>query len=223
MSLERPGCTCPCFSAPKCCLGCCAFTDHCRGEIFMHNGKAEGEPGSVDPSTRIGLIHQPVGGGGFTPTLEYFAGNTPGATPTAVVEGPTCFGGCSELCCDSSFVVSHSAGKSGDMGSIKHLRPRDIMSCLTELCTDSDRFSLDFDDSTSAQERAGMLATTFLVDYTFFEMDQGMCHYDTANKACVFTCCLCYCYGCLIPCNVSIGTGGSNGGEGGAPEETVEK
>ena len=68
----------------------------------------------------------------------------------AKVEGPTCFGGCYELCSHSSFDVSrmatHQLGtalKVGDVAKIVKRKPNSMMSTLRELVTDADVYTME--------------------------------------------------------------------------------
>ena len=183
MTVEREGC----MSKP--CLGCFAFSDACKDGMTMTGGGPLSEPGDLtirDQTFAYGT--QPKCGGYFTPTLNLFNRQTAGShkesfTPLAKVEGPMCFGGCSELCCDSTFTVSSmrpeqidSKIMSGDLAKITKLRPRGACACGKELFTDSDTFSVHYNDSVglTPQQKAAMMGSLVLTDYMFFEQDQGM-------------------------------------------------
>eukprot|EP00968_Pinguiococcus_pyrenoidosus_P011806 scaffold986_cov237-Pinguiococcus_pyrenoidosus.AAC.4 len=160
------------------------------------------------------MVRQPDGGGGgCTPTLELFPadGDYLATTPSAYVQGPCIFGGCSELCCESDFPVSRKPDKSGDLALIKHLTPKDCGQACAEACTDTDRFSVSFSGGVSPEEKAQILAATLLTDYMFFEQDNGMCQFR--DQKLYITCFECYCYGCLCPCNIVCGGGNEGGGE----------
>ncbi|KAH8091942.1 hypothetical protein JL720_5515 [Aureococcus anophagefferens] len=90
-------------------------------------------------------------------------------------------------------------------GTITHLRPAAAATCKAA-CTDSDNYGVEFGPSATPADKANMIAASIVVDYMFFEIDQGMCHYDAGNQQIVITCFLCFCYGCLIPCNCYIPT-----------------
>ena len=91
----------------------------------------------------------------------------------AVVHGPTFFGGCSELVCDSSFAISKvppgasskSVMKVGDHALLKKMRPRSMCAALKEMTTDSDNFSLEFLDPNMDNEQK---ATTLGMHVTCF-------------------------------------------------------
>ena len=53
----------------------------------------------------------------------------------------------------------------------------------------------------NVHQKAGLIGSLFLIDYMFFERDQGMCEYR--DDTLYITCCLCYCFGCLCPCRIS--------------------
>jgi len=76
-----------------------------------------------------------------------------------------------------------------------------------------------FSASSTPETRTFALASAFLLDYMFFEIDQGICHYDPYRKACVIGCCLCFCYGCICPCECIIPLKG--GGKPSAPEDAA--
>ena len=102
MTMERQG------FCGKPCLGCCAFTDSCKDGMFLHAGFVDGEPGKIaarNPSC-VGYATQPKMGGGSTPTVNIMDRGSPDSWRLlAKVEGPQCFGGCSELCYSSEFTV----------------------------------------------------------------------------------------------------------------------
>jgi hypothetical protein len=66
-------------------------------------------------------------------------------------------------------------------------------------------------DATPSQ-KVEMFTAMFLAEFMFFEQDNGMCKFDPATKQCVLTCFQCYFYGCLCPCQIRLGSGGSGGG-----------
>eukprot|EP00968_Pinguiococcus_pyrenoidosus_P014179 scaffold1289_cov274-Pinguiococcus_pyrenoidosus.AAC.1 len=203
VSLERAGCTACCCTAPKPCLPCCAFTHSCTDEVLVHDGQIRGRAGRVETPKVIGMVRQPDGGGGgYTPTLEIFSAADP-HSPTAYVQGPYVFGGCSELCCKAHFPVSRKPDKSGDLALITHLIPRDCGTFCTEMCTDTDRFSVSYARGLSPEDKAQILVATLLSDYMFFEQDMGMLR--CAHGKIYITLCQCYCQGCLCPCVIVLG------------------
>ncbi|KAH8048552.1 hypothetical protein JL720_15825 [Aureococcus anophagefferens] len=208
VTLERKGCECNrcCFST-KPGLGCCSCTEACTEEIVLHEGKVEGKPGELDTGKALAYIRQPMqccAAGGCTPTLDISEPGD-GSVPHAQVTGPTCFGGCSELCCENHFDYT-TVGGAAASGTITHLRPRGCCETCKAACTDSDNYGVEFGPSATPADKANMIAASIVVDYMFFEIDQGMCHYDAGNQQIVITCFLCFCYGCLIPCNCYIPT-----------------
>lgn len=207
MTLERPGTEC--FTngcGPKPLLCCFACTDGCTDEVVIHDGEVQGRPG--DMGSGVARISQPIGGGGFTPTL-FVTGSDQNVAGDGVITGPCCLGGCLELCLDTNFKY-HREEKGEQIGTIIHLRPPCCTSaCLTELCTDSDKFGMDMINSFKPENKAKALAALLLIDYMFFERDNGIIACRPAGggqSGCTLqiTLFLCYCYGCLIPCNLSI-------------------
>mmetsp|Transcript_10783 Transcript_10783/g.14938 ORF Transcript_10783/g.14938 Transcript_10783/m.14938 type:complete len:409 (+) Transcript_10783:44-1270(+) len=218
VTLERRGCECTklCFS-PKPCLGVFSCSDLCTEEVIVHKGKIEGTPGSIEGGGNpVAVLRQPqqcCKPDCFTPTLHIYPNIGPDAIPVASVKGPFIFGGCSELCCKSTFNYQSAGGN--ESADIVHLIPRDCGEFCKFLCTDSDNYSLTYDKSASPDTKAHAILSSLILDTMFFEIDQGLCSYDVENKACVITCCLCFCAGCLCPCNITIPL--SNNGGGGAP------
>lgn len=101
MTLEREGC------CSKPCLGCCICHDSCKTTSALHAGALDAgrKAGSVGPTapTCVGYTTQPQCGGVFTPTVQIMdRAKAPGEfAALAKVEGPCCFGGCSELCVEA--------------------------------------------------------------------------------------------------------------------------
>ena len=212
MTMERPGC------AGKPGLACCVLAPMCADGMTVHAGELSGSAGDVMLSgpTVMGYAQVPSPFGGmFTPTVNIMdRGSGNQFRPVGKLEGPTLFGGCSELCFDSHFAVSKmgqehvgksAAIKTADLANIIKRKPATAADALKEAFTDSDQFTLEFvDTSLTAQQKAVMIASVLLVDYMFFEMDNGMidCHGSKIKT----TCCLCYCLGALQPCTCRIET-----------------
>ncbi|KAJ8601511.1 hypothetical protein CTAYLR_006717 [Chrysophaeum taylorii] len=206
LTLERKGCEChKCCFSHKPCLGCWSCSNICTEEVTIHEGRVDGVAGSLKNPNPVAVISQPkqcCKPHGCTPKLDFIPAGE-GAVPTGTTTGPMCFGGCSELCCTSEFNYNSGA----DDVSIVHLLPRSCWEFFKAVCTDSDNYRISMATTTAPDTRVQALATSLLLDYMFFEIDQGMCRYDQGRKQCVFTCCLCFCYGCLMPCECCIPLG----------------
>lgn len=219
LTVDRPGkeCCSPSLCGPKPCLGCFACTDICTDGVNVYDGLVEGDPGNVSGTPISSIKQQGGGGGGCTPTL--IVDEKEDGSASGFIEGPMCFGGWSECCCESDFKYSTTRGKSGDIAVIKHLKPKDCGGACREACTDSDNFGVEFMEGITAEQKADALAGALLVDYMFFEIDQGLCHCEDGKI--IFTCFLCYCYGCLCPCNITCAGKDQAGGAPPAPEDAV--
>jgi len=104
-----------------------------------------------------------------TPTADY---------EFARVQGPTLFGGCSELCCDQPFAVKRvnkDGSLSVDVGNIATItkkKPKTMMGAMREMLSDSDLYELEVHDpSVTPQQRATLIGTMLMMDYMFFERD----------------------------------------------------
>lgn len=204
LTMEREGCM------GKPCLGCCACGAHCKDGMYLHAGSvgeeaAVGTLRSAHPQC-VGFATQPTLAGGFTPTLNIMERSGGGASsfaPLAKVEGPTCFGGCMELCYSSKFTLSsmRSAAqlnqtlKLGNLGQIVKRKPNDLDGALREAVTDADVYTLSISPAAglAPQQKATLLATLVLADYMYFEREGAMCD----GNGC--TLCLWHCNGCLCP------------------------
>lgn len=196
---------------------CCACNeDYCNDGIVVHEGEVEYEEGiccgccGQEVTTEGKGISKIAQASTLTPQLNVFA-DVDSEEPYATITGPCCFGGCSELCCESVFEY-----KKGDtpIATMSKLTPKSCCECCKEMCTDVDKFAVEFEDGIEAEEKANSMAAVFLSDYMFFEKDHGMC--TCKNGAVIITCFQCYCFGCLVPCNLEF-KGNSGGGGGGAP------
>ena len=113
----------------------------------------------------------PIGGGGLTPTINMMERGAGGEeTQFATVEGPTCFGGCMDLCIDTPFFISKVPGKAGDVALIKKkARDEGCMGLCTALCTTVDTYDIDFTDpAMSPQQKAAVIGEAVNLDYLFF-------------------------------------------------------
>jgi hypothetical protein len=120
-----------------------------------------GVPGTMDKSTAFSHAKVPLMGGCLTPTVNIMAraNNVEDSQPWAVVEGPTFFGGCMDLCCATKFSVSRNKGKSGDLAIISKKAPNGCTETCVALCTPSDTYNLDFTEGhgMNPQQKAAVI------------------------------------------------------------------
>jgi len=193
----------------------------------MHEGNV-GNPGDAGdlPTDKILVYGKvPIGGGGCTPTVELFKPSAPGqlegAPMVGVVEGPMCFGGCKDFLCDTEFLISKSAGKSGDIGAITKKTPSGCNEWCVACCSTADTYNLMLTDAGASMppsDKAMYLAEMVHLDYMFFEQDKFPCEVEQQGDVtwCNILLCLCYCYGCLCPIKCSIPISKEGGpGDGG--------
>lgn len=225
MTMEREGCDCCCGECPKPCLCCFACTEGCSEHGTLHAGELQGDPGSMkgnrEKTKLLGESFQPRGGGGIRPVMQIMdrAGSSGDAEMFAATRGPFCFGGCSELCCDTRFGISiaqpgltvnqiHTL-PFGDFASIEKKRPKNMSQAAREFFTDSDIYEVDFlSKSVTPQQKANVLATMVHLDYMFFERDNDMVYCDGDGLHIVFF--NCFCFGCVCPCECVLNN--NNGG-----------
>lgn len=215
-TMERPGC---CTARP--CLGCCACNEICLDTMTVYPGyvgDGYGEVGELKgvPPAHFRMQQAPAMQAMFEPTINIFKADADGTfaqPPELVVKGPCIFGGWSELCCSSHFVTRNKAGTV--VGEVTKLRPKSLCDCCDECVSDIDRYAVTYTDEktgqllgSSPEERAQMALSAFLVDYMFFELDNGMCHKSSqGDYEC--TCFQCYCCGCVRSCNCWVTTNSS--------------
>lgn len=161
----------------------------------------------------LGSASVPVMSAFFSPTLHVMdRGGVDG--PFAKVEGPCCFGGCSEFCFSFNFPVSKfgSAAKTGDIGKIIKQKPKDFGSGLREVLTNADLYTINFDDKELTPEQKSLLIGSLILnDYTYFENPQDACGIDPADGKPYINLCNIYCCGCLCPCRLKAEGGGEGG------------
>mmetsp|Transcript_20218 Transcript_20218/g.37723 ORF Transcript_20218/g.37723 Transcript_20218/m.37723 type:complete len:320 (-) Transcript_20218:174-1133(-) len=199
-TLERPGVECcggakPCL----CCPACCAM---CQEEAIMHGGKVEGTPGNISAPNPLVMMRQASAAESpFNPKINVNPMDADGKESKTGMSltGPQFFGGCSELCCKSTFPVRYADNNVA--GEVVKLPPRNFCGCLAEMATDMDTYKVDFNPGLSAEDKAAILSSAILADYMFFEGDEGMCR-RKPNGETVCTLCQCYCLGCILPCNL---------------------
>ena len=210
MTMEREGWCSKLF------LGqCFACGPGCQDGMVLHAGSVRGKPGKIPTSQAIAHSRVPKWGGGLHPTLQVMhRGVSAVEEPYAVVRGPTCFGGCTELCCKKDFGVSkvpqgwkpgtYKDLHPGDAATITKKKPQSFKGVMKQLFTDADTYLVEFKDpSMTPQQKAAMLGSLFLIDLMFFERDIDMCGVNSDGK-CYINFCNCYCYGCLCPCQIEL-------------------
>jgi len=192
-------------------LGCFACCECCRDGVTVVAGttsEAEGHEIGLVPSTAnaIGFSQVPFLGGHCTPTLHLSHEPFPTENVFGKIQGPTCFGGCSELCCDFEFPVSRfsSEDKIGDVARITKRRPRGGFAAMRELFSQNDVFTIEFTDkSLTPEDKALILGNQLLLDFMFFEGGENeMCGQTEDGKGCYILLCNWYCYGVLCPCKL---------------------
>merc|ERR1712232_71976 len=99
-----------------------------------------------------------------------------------------------------------------------HLTPKDMQSIAEEICTDVDHFAVEFSSNTPAKDRVLALGATMLLDYMFFELDNGMLSCKGGQQLDI-TCCIIHCFGCFWPCKITLGGESSHEDEEGGGEE----
>lgn len=214
MTLERIGL---CQKIPNCFV-CC---DMCRDEVRLHNGDVgqAGDAGKLPTHSMIGRGLVPTGGGACTPTVHLMERNGPNETdeaPIGVVEGPMCFGGLYDLCCNTSFKISRTKGKSGDIGSITKLKPQSCGDMCKQTCSTSDTYVMDITPGSptlNPLQKALLVGELIHLDYMFFDMDQQLCKVEQKGNQTVCSVLLCfvYCYGCLCPCRCQFQSSSQDG------------
>jgi len=215
MTMERDGCGCG-DDCAKPCIGCFACNESCTQEAKLYAGPVSGKPGTMKGEERKNLLGssvQPITGGGFKPVMQVMdrAQEDSASKTFAAARGPTCFGGCSELCCDTTFGLS--AAKDGvtlseihelafgDFATIKKLKPSGFGQAMREAFTDSDLYEVTFlTKAITAQQKANVLSTMIHLDYMFFELDSDMCGVKDGAFYINFT--NCFCYGVVCPCKL---------------------
>lgn len=199
MSMERPGiCNGKC---PNCfvCMECC------QDEMIVHAGDIQGTAGEIPPDQSIGRGIQPMGGGGCTPTLNVMdrTDRSKGEVSFGVIEGPTFFGGCLDLCSDTFFTISREKGRAGDIGIIRKVKPEGCGETCRQVCSDADTYEITITDTTlTPQQKAVILGEIIHLDYMFFQQDNQFCSVEVTSDAVVIYVHLCnyFCYGCTCPC-----------------------
>merc|ERR1719433_1184105 len=141
--------------------------------------------------------------------------------PVAIIQGPTFFGGCGELCCDYDYTISvinpgdlGPAGEKGDICTIEKKKPEGCCACITEAFTDVDNYELHFNPdsklSSDAQFKTVAVGAVVYLDFMFFEFDNGICD-RSPNGGLQITLFNCYVFGCICPCTITLNS--QEGGE----------
>jgi hypothetical protein len=206
-TMERDGC---CTKWLNCCPPVHAC---CQQSMTLYAGDVEGEIGSMTGQV-IGRAEQPKPFGGcFTPTLHIMERDA--TEPGAKLEGPTLFGGCTELCFSTEWPISkfESDKKAGDLAMIVKKAPTSMGEAAKELFGDADIYTLNVNPAMNTNQKAIFLASLILTDYMFFERDNGMFAFEDGCKTISCTICLCYCCGTLNPCVLKFSQGGGSDGD----------
>jgi len=202
--MEREGCC----SKLLCCFSC---TDTCANHAdVLVTGSEEAGDLYADYHFKEKLCN------GCSPQIVIYQGET----PVAIIEGPTIFGGCSELCMSYDYTVStidagtlQNTGAPGDICTVVKKKP-DCNPCALclEAFTDSDNFELEFNPNSKFNDvkfKTVCIAALVYIDFMFFEFDNGMC--EPVEGGCRLTFFACYVAGCICPCSFTF----KNNGEGG--------
>lgn len=173
---QRCCCKFPCkWLSTFVCLECCqdgvqVVAGPVSDEIVDGKPKEVGRPLFIDPNRVIGKVTQPILGGYCTPTVHLSEGQND-ATPFGKVQGPFIFGGWSEMCCDFNFPVSffNSPDKRGDIALIKKIKPQSFGLAVTELLSDADVFTLQYNLNTklTAEQKLTTLASQLLIGESY--------------------------------------------------------
>lgn len=164
-------------------------------------------------NTVLGSVHQPQFAGWCTPTLHLRDTVDLQDTPYGKFEGPHCFGGWSELCCDFKFFVSRweSERKTGDLALITKKKPVGFSGAAADLFTNADVYTISFseDIKVTPEQKVTILGSQILADYMYFDGNTEKCSVDDkGNIWCHFF--YCSCIGLLVPCSLVIPIGNNN-------------
>lgn len=160
MTVGREGC------GSKPCLGCCVCSSLCAQEASFYVGGHEGvKMKELPEEAMFGKAIQPSpGGGGLTPIIKVMERDA--KEPFIDLKGPTCIGGCSELCCATPFKDKD------DRVSITKKKPSGFGGALRELLTDADTFTMEVQSpDVTPMQKASLLGSVLLMDLMFFERD----------------------------------------------------
>lgn len=107
----------------KCAGLCCTFSDCCAQKASLYAAPTCEQQAKAIPDHLVAIVQQPLGGGGFVPTLNVRLAE--GADPIATIKGGCCcIGG---NCCDHTFTVTVPDGDgSKEIGSIVKEAPKDF-------------------------------------------------------------------------------------------------
>lgn len=192
--------------------------DCCEDGMNLYAGGLEypaNEKGRIPKSQHIqnellGSVHQPTYGGWCTPTLHLREAGAMTDKPYGKVEGPLCFGGWSEFCCDFKFFVSNmdSKKKSGDLALITKKKPVGLSGAAADLFTNADVYTVQFDPNAklTPEQKVTMLGSQLLADYMFFDGNTQKCEIDSKGNIWCYIF-YCSCIGLLVPCKFMIPTG----------------
>ena len=221
MMIERDGRWCSC-SKGKPWMGCCICDDRCKNEAFIHAGAVDGlttatgrTPEQKRGPTCIGSVTQPIGGGGFTPTVYVMEREGTAEAPFAKTEGSCLIGGLRSVLLPSTLKVwSHGSATTDKLASASVKRSEAGSGLCDGLSYSAfargTTVDLDFQSHLTPKQKALLIASLLSADGTLFERLSSlfscrvnMC--DPRNRSrCTINCCSLYFYGCLLPCKVTI-------------------
>ena len=168
--------------------------------------------GMTCDGTRHSEVPVPYGGC-CTPTLHMYQGapSLVEKQPYAKMEGPTLFGGCSELCCDYHFPISTFNGpsKQGDLAEIIKRAPDGATATCRALFSTADEYEIVFKQpNMPVDQKASVLTSALLMDFMLFERGpRDKCGTTQDGKAFYINLFNCFCAGCVCPCRIYIPTG----------------
>lgn len=183
----------PCY-----CGQCCACFDCCLHKAELYSAGPDGAA-AVDPALLVASVRQPIGGGGFSPTLEVM--DREGAN-IATVTGPCCCVGGN--CFDNTFTIVDAQG--AEIGQILKKKPDDFQDALKQGLTDADNFTLSVKPDLDSKVKAALMTSLLMLDYEFFE-GEGDVTVNTLEGSCSYKCCDMYCFGASCPCKCTCGGG----------------
>ena len=164
----------------KCAGLCCTCCDCCAQKATLYAAPTCESSAKVDPDQMVAIVQQPLGGGGFVPTLHVKLAED--ADPIATIKGGCCCVGGN--CCDHTFTVSVPDGdEAKDIGKIVKEAPHDFEDLVQQGMTDADNFTMSYPKDIDPRLKAAMAAALLLIDYQFFE-DEGDCYCNPFRCVC---------------------------------------